>query len=334
MPGDSLNIRYHDSTYVISAYDNLPVELDTVSFVKQVFTEYQNKAKETESTPEIGIPLTVFTIFILIMVVSRMYDRYNPQQIEPTVFPTPYSKNNYQVFSGTKLHVTPELLHTVLSKYFIYYRELIAEEQERFVKRLQVFLKEKTFTVPADEGYCEMPILVSASAVQLTFGLKDYKLPWYEYIHVHPAEYILVNPLRTLAGNVSGKTITVSWKHFFADYQKKDGVNLGLHEMAHALQMQHEYFYKRKGADFRKVYNLFESLDEHILKTKNSSGNHLYTGYALTNTDEFWACSVELFFEQPELLKLCHADIYAIIKTLLKQDPAASTSQPCVLAES
>ena len=140
----------------------------------------------------------------------------------------------------------------------------------------------------------------------------------------------MTNPLRTLAGNVSGKTITLSWKHFLEDYQKKDGVNVGLHEMAHALQMQHEYFYKRKGEDFRKVYDLFESLDEHIRRIERSSESHVYTYYALTSTDEFWASSVEIFFEQPHRLRHHYPQVFEIIMKLLKQDPAASSSHPCI----
>jgi MtfA peptidase len=319
MPGDTIKISSRDTTLYYQAEGTTLPTLNTDELTNTIIIQ----AEQPSSTePGLGLPFGVFLAFILIVVISRWHDKK---------FALPSVPNRrYQVFHGTRLHFSPEILHRVLYKYFIYYRELVDPEKKRFIKRLQVFINEKTFTIPADEGYREMPILVSASAIQLTFGLKDFKLPWYENICVHPAEYVVANPFRTLAGNVSGNTITLSWKHFFEDYQQKDGVNVGLHEMAHALQMQHEHFYKRKGEDFRTVYDLFESLEDHIVRLNNSVQKQLYSGYALTNMDEFWACSVEIFFEQPELLQQQYPDIYDIIKILLKQDPAYSTSHPCI----
>ena len=69
---------------------------------------------------------------------------------------------------------------------------------------------------------------------------------------------------------------------------------------------------------------------EVVTGQEKSTENHLYPDYALKNTDEFWASSVELFFEQPDQLKEHYPEIYAIIKTLLKQDPSTSVSHPCI----
>lgn len=44
------------------------------------------------------------------------------------------------------------------------------------MKRLHKFLVSKTFIIKDDEGFKEMPVLVSAAAVQLTLGLKLYLL--------------------------------------------------------------------------------------------------------------------------------------------------------------
>ena len=331
MPGDSIIIHYGDTTYVYAGSENLPPALDTLPLLKQLIAEQIKKVHEKETEQSLPFPVVLFLIFLTILVAVKLYTIAFPQKNQAAeAAPSPGSYR-FQTFSGTKLHFEARMLHRVLSKFFLYYRELAEEEQKRFLKRLQVFMKSKVFTVPADDGYREMPILVSASAIQLTFGLEDFMLPWYEFIWVHPREYMMVNPLRTLAGNVTGKTISLSWKHFLEDYQKKDGVNLGLHEMAHALQMQHEYFYKSKGENFRKVYDLFESLDEYIRSQEKPTRNQLYTDYALKNTDEFWASSVELFFEQPDQLKEHYPQIYTIIKTLLKQDPSASVSHPRIL---
>jgi len=331
MPGDSILIRHGDTIYIYNGTEGLPPVRDSIPFLSQLDEKQINTSYDTGKVIDWPVPLVLFLIFLIVLIVAKFYRIINA--IEPVGIDTPgtLAGNSYQVFKGTKLHFEPALVHTILDKYFIYYKELCAAEQERFLNRLQAFVKAKIYMIPAAEGYREMPILTSASAIQLTFGLKDFMLPWYEYIRVHPKEYIMINPLRTLAGNVSGKTITLSWKHFLEDYQKKDGVNVGLHEMAHALQMQHEYFYKQKGDDFRRVYDLFESLDEHIRRIEKSSESHVYTDYALTSTDEFWASSVEIFFEQPAILKLHYPPVYEIILKLLKQDPFNSSSNPCVV---
>ncbi|MES2646140.1 MAG: zinc-dependent peptidase [Bacteroidota bacterium] len=329
MPEDSIKIPLSDTMLLYRGQGSTSPGYNTDELTRSTVVQLQQRSYE-EDQLGLAIPFGVFLTFILVVIISRWHDKKYPSYTIPGQSRPPISNRKYQVFHGSKLQFTPEILDRVLYKYFVYYRELAWAEKQRFIRRLQAFMSDKTFTIPADEGYREMPMLVSASAIQLTFGLRDFKLPWYENICVHPAEYVLANPLRTLAGNVSGKTITLSWKHFFEDYQKADGVNVGLHEMAHALQMQHEHFYKRKGKDFRIVYDLFESLEDHIVRLKNTAQKQLYSGYALTSIDEFWACSVEIFFEQPELLLQQHPNVYDIIKIILKQDPANSKSLPCI----
>ena len=59
-----------------------------------------------------------------------------------------------------------------------------------------------------------MPVLISAAAIQLTFGLKKYLLPNFKFIHIYPKEFLRVQPTicywkvmypampSTLAGNI------------------------------------------------------------------------------------------------------------------------------------
>jgi MtfA peptidase len=41
-----------------------------------------------------------------------------------------------------------------------------------------------------------MPILISAAAIQISFGLNDCELPYYKYIRIHKEEYFAANSLR------------------------------------------------------------------------------------------------------------------------------------------
>ena len=229
---------------------------------------------------------------------------------------------NAAVYRGNELDIASDTLHFVLNKYFPYYALLDANGKEKFVYRLQQFMACKTFVIYSPEPYREMPILVSASAIQLTFGLQQYMLPWFEYICIHPQEYIAIDPLRVLAGNVQGKSITVSWKHFFEEtLAHTSGENVGLHEMAHALHLQKTYYFDRKGARFREAFYYFDHIDDALRKKEKTFDDRLFSDHALRNTDEFWAKSVELFFEKPTALYTRYHEVYTTLCLLLNQDP-------------
>jgi Mlc titration factor MtfA (ptsG expression regulator) len=60
-----------------------------------------------------------------------------------------------------------------------------------------------------------------------------------------------------------------------------------------------------------------------VLQQEQQPGNDLYSDYGLRNTQEFWAETIELFFEKPQQLKSFYPDLYDVIKRLLNQDMAA-----------
>ncbi|MEP6846498.1 MAG: zinc-dependent peptidase, partial [Panacibacter sp.] len=172
----------------------------------------------------------------------------------------------------------------------------------------------------------EVPVLLSASAVQLTFGLDDFELPWFRYIRVHPEEYFANDPhaIRVLAGHVEENTITVAWNHFLKGIcDNYDGVNVGLHEMAHALYYQHVIASKKE--PFIKELSVVMEESEEIYELKNKY-RVLYSDYAYKNLQEFWAESIELFFEKPQALKTCYPDLYKTLCELLNQDTLNKTN--------
>ena len=67
-------------------------------------------------------------------------------------------------------------------------------------------MQKKIFIIKDDKGLREMPVLISASAVALTFGLKDFRLPFYKYIRIYPEEYVAEAILPGL-GNLHGKWV-------------------------------------------------------------------------------------------------------------------------------
>lgn len=168
-----------------------------------------------------------------------------------------------------------------------------------------------------------MPILVSATAVQLGFGLDKYLLPNFSHINIYPQEIVSVTAsIRFLEGNVSGHNINISWKYFLRGFQlPNDGENVGLHEMAHAFYYQSFGPCDEKDDEFVEAFNTFNSCGNEVFQKLSQSPNGIYTDYAKRNFQEFWAESVELFFEKSLELRTTYPALHQCMCDILKQDP-------------
>ena len=140
------------------------------------------------------------------------------------------------VYYGSELHFTEEILDAVLAKHLPYYAGLLDFDREKFRTRLRKFIENKIFIIHDKSGFREMPILISASAIQLTLGLKKYTLSHFSVVQVYPKEFVGLEPFRILMGNVSGNTINIAWNHFFFFFFFFSGVqNVLLYEISYAI---------------------------------------------------------------------------------------------------
>ncbi len=234
----------------------------------------------------------------------------------------PAISENDIVIKGSSLKLVEEDLELILEKRFHYFQQLHSPLKPIFIKKLSSFMAGKVFIIKDNNGFREMPVLVSAAAIQLCFGLKDHTLPFYKYIRIYPSEYIGNHNLKILAGNVQGNVITVAWNHLLDGLANaKDGKNLGLHEMSHALYFQKLVIEENYAASFsRKYKKLVEECSKaHV--DESMGIRDVYSNYALTNLQEFWAESVELFFERPSHLQEHYPEIFMAMKLLLNQNP-------------
>ena len=237
------------------------------------------------------------------------------------------TKTPYLVYYGEELNFTDKELTAILIKRFSYFNDLSAIQKTRFIERVQNFIAHKVFKIHDNKGYKEMPVLISAAAIQLTFGLKKYLLPNFEFIHVYPREFMRVqNSICFLEGNVSGHAINLSWKHFLEGYAiPDDGQNVGLHELAHALYYQTFVVEENADKHFRSLYNGFISDGNKAFNTEKTVEGGLYSEYAVKNFQEFWAESVEIFFEKPHQMKKKYPGLYNSLVELLNQDTCSTT---------
>lgn len=349
MPRDSVPIilHYKDSTFTVYSaeeYNQLPDSLkgsiEQQSYVDSVYNtlQYINPPAtviEDDSTEESGFPIVMIVVFgIIAFNIYRLIRQLIKEQNNPVNAasfeadeenePEPEPAVRYLIYEGNELKFSDEELHAVCKKHNPYFQKLGADKQSEFVERVQEFIRSKDFYICSPKGYKEMPILISASAVQITFGLKDFLLPYFSNIIIHPEEYFAYDPFRILVGNVQGHSISLSWKHFLQDYQTPtDGKNVGLHEMAHALQVQYLFRNPKRSNTFKEDYEHYDRIDEDVLNAEKTNGKRLFDENALRDKNEFWATSVELFFEKPVELKTQYPDLYESIRIVLNQDTAA-----------
>ncbi len=227
--------------------------------------------------------------------------------------------DGFYYYNGYDLGISKKEIYQILLKHFPYFQKLDADKQAMFLSRLQSFMTSKIFVLTSALAYKEMPVLLSAAAVQITFGLKKYRLPHFRYIRVFPEEYFKQGTFHVLAGHVYGNGITVAWNHFLEGYKDvTNGINVGLHEMAHALYFE-SLFGEEKCSRFRSYYSEFvEEAGQYMQAHQLPS---LFSKHAVAEVQELWAESIEMFFETPQTLYSQYPGLYLLLCQILNQQP-------------
>lgn len=204
-----------------------------------------------------------------------------------------------------------------------FYKELSFSGKERFLFRTVNFMFDKDFVgMNGTEVTEEMKLLISASAVQLTWGLNEYKLNHYHTIRIYPDTfYSKMMDAHLKGGATKTGVIFLSWKDFLAGYATPDDkYNLGLHELAHALELDvlhGEYFDDHFGENLAQWT---ESAMPEFEKIRVGQTSFL-RDYAGTNMREFFAVSIEHFFEVPAEFKKAMPELFNHLSFILQINP-------------
>ena len=213
----------------------------------------------------------------------------------------------------------------LLEQHSAYYQQLSPYNKKRFEKRVQQFIQLKRF-VPRNMPVVtdEMKVLIAASAIQLTFGFPNVFLLHFQTILIYPDSYYSTISKRYHKGEVNPAfgMIVLSWKDFVEGLETPDdSLNLGLHEMAHALRL--ENVVRNDEQNFLKPHILEQWEQESQLermKIRNGE-SHFFREYAASDEEEFFAIAVENFFERPQQFWQELPHLYRILSLLLNQDP-------------
>ena len=210
-----------------------------------------------------------------------------------------------------------EPMAAMLMKYFPFYKKLSAANKKRFRSRTQMYLEARGFygklggdddPVPHD-----IKTIISANAVMMTFGKKDFILDPFErvflYLQAFPSpqfpEHIHASEIE-LEDNV----MIFSAEHInFSFREPSKYYNIVLHEYAKA------YRFVNKKYDYpvfdERIWNGFSK--DVILKFMNLPDVEAYP------------VSVNFFFYYPEKFKEVLPDVYEKYKTIFNLDPMNGT---------
>ena len=111
-----------------------------------------------------------------------------------------------------------------------------------------------------------------------------------------------------------------SWNNFVAGNSRGDAINLGLHEMAHALRLENIIRNEEYKFFDERLINRFDEFARNICKNLKAYAN-FFRPYACTNEHEFFSVAIENFFERSELFHRQLPELYVILTHLLGQDP-------------
>ena len=216
-------------------------------------------------------------------------------------------------------------VRAVLSQHFAYYQRLSPGQQQEFERRVIRFVRKKQFIGRGMEVTLPMQVLVAAAAVQLTFGLPELVLRHFKRIIIYPDKYYSTITQQYHKGEVNpaARAIVLSWKNFTEGYaHSDDSLNLGLHEMAHALEI--ENMVENDEYDFLPpaVWEQWQEQATAYRGRMHQSGSDFFRDYAATNDQEFFAIAVENFFERPAEFQTYAPELYDTLCLLLRQNPA------------
>lgn len=223
-----------------------------------------------------------------------------------------------------------ENMKKTLREKVTFYNKLSAEDKEVYEADIAIFLSEHSIDgVDGIKITDEIKTLVAASAVRLTFRRPGWEYYNFGEILIYPGGFSPEGNYSTTsqsgftaAGMVHSQGgVILSLPHLMNSFaHDNDGFNVGYHEFAHVLDGRrpdgtpdelnlgsYRPWAQAMQAEFEKVH----------------SHRSILRNYAGTNPAEFFACSVEYFFEKPQKMKERAPEVYKQLCSFFDQDPAA-----------
>ena len=210
----------------------------------------------------------------------------------------------------------------ILEDQFDFYNKLTDEEKRNFHHRMACFIRDKKFVGREDLQITdEIKVLVSATAVMLTFGFRKYLINTLDLIIIYPSQYYSKQSQQNHKGEYNPKlrSLVLSWQDFIEGYNiGNDNLNLGIHEVAHAMHFNSlkendisAYLFKNRFLDLTDFLQKNPEVRTKLINTK------YFRAYAFTNHFEFLSVLIECFFETPKEFKAHFPKVYKYVQQML-----------------
>jgi len=203
--------------------------------------------------------------------------------------------------------------------------DLTPLQRKEFLVRFAWFKSKKHFVFYGNiENKKEIKAYVAASAVLLTLGLRNYRFEKsIKRVIVYPSKYYSKISKNHHVGeyNPRLRTLVFSAESLKDGFEiPNDNINLGIHEVAHALMIEtfkkNNFEAKRFQFGLAKVKELF---DDESFSFRLSESSY-FRDYGKTNFVEFFAVATENFVETPSQFKRDFPNLYEIVKRMLNLD--------------
>src|SRR5205809_1371759 len=228
----------------------------------------------------------------------------------------------------------------LIQRHVVFFHKVTVGDRAELLGHVQVFLAEIRFEGCGGFGITEeVRVTIAAQACLLLLHRETDYFPHLLTILVYPLTYMVQEDHRIgehvwEEGTVGrlGETgrrmgsLVLSWgavKHGAAD--PSDGKNVVLHEFAHQLDFENDAADGVPGLATREQQLAWAAVmraEFASLRAADESGiPALLDTYGATDPGEFFAVSVEAFFEQPHALRAHHPKLYAELRKYFQQDP-------------
>jgi len=219
----------------------------------------------------------------------------------------------------------PEGWRRLLLDWCDHYVRLPADLRARFEDDLRIFLAERQITGVGVEVTDEVRLLVAASAVTLSLGWPDAEWDQLTEVLLYPDDFDRDYEFGRdeLAGQAhTWGTVILSVPTLCESFRDPDdGYHVGFHEFAHLLDLEHARFDGiPAGFDEVQARRWVEIREREMPRMQR--GDSVLDDYGAHDPVEFFAVSVEAFFETALALRRGCPDLYELLAAYFRQDPA------------
>ena len=226
--------------------------------------------------------------------------------------------------------ILSENYRELLTNYVSYYRRLDEKNKLSFEEKIKDFLSYVRID-GIDTSVDEIDkLLVASSAVIPVFGFKKWKYYNLNNVLLYPdsfnKEKFLAsgyekNTLGMIGNGPMQNVMILSKPSLRWGYQSVSTSNTGIHEFVHLLDKEDGEVDGLPEALLNRKYNstwlnLVNKNIELIMNGESDINN-----YAASNKAEFFAVTSEYFFNQPELFKENHPELFKMICYIFNQNP-------------